>query len=55
MEYEYEYSPAWRYVGKHLHWTDHVERIAEAYTMNVLGIPDDDEVPPVRLIFLSRI
>ncbi|KAI0690914.1 hypothetical protein BC835DRAFT_1280090 [Cytidiella melzeri] len=46
LEYDYEYSPGWRYVGTHLHWTKHIRDLAEQYVNRALGQPVDQPAPP---------
>ncbi|KZT02434.1 uncharacterized protein LAESUDRAFT_815288 [Laetiporus sulphureus 93-53] len=45
-EYEYDYSPAWRFVGTHMHWTQDMQNLADAYVLYAFGLPEDAEVPP---------
>jgi len=46
FEMEYDYSPAWRYVGKYMHWTPALENLANAYVRRALGIQEDAPIPP---------
>ncbi|KAJ7293725.1 hypothetical protein C8J57DRAFT_35960 [Mycena rebaudengoi] len=46
FELEYDYSPAWRYVGKYMHWTPTLLQLADQYVRRAIGIPDDAPIPP---------
>ncbi|KAI0690908.1 hypothetical protein BC835DRAFT_157933 [Cytidiella melzeri] len=46
MEYEYTYAPAWRYVGKHLRWTERLENIAASYVREALSLGAHSNIPP---------
>ncbi|KAI0342152.1 hypothetical protein BDW22DRAFT_1331518 [Trametopsis cervina] len=46
FEYENEYSPAWRKVGAHLHWTEDIEQLAAQYVNTVFGLPLNRPPPP---------
>ncbi|KAJ7808255.1 hypothetical protein B0H14DRAFT_2870753 [Mycena olivaceomarginata] len=37
FEMEYDYSPAWRYVGKYMHWTPELEKLADDYVRRAIG------------------
>ncbi|KAJ7230252.1 hypothetical protein GGX14DRAFT_410269 [Mycena pura] len=41
-----EYSPVWRDVGQHMHWTPRLERLADEYVRQALGIDTEDPIPP---------
>ncbi|KAL0956952.1 hypothetical protein HGRIS_003053 [Hohenbuehelia grisea] len=45
-EWETDYSPAWRYVGQHMHWTKRLEDIAELAVRETLGVSDGAPTPP---------
>ncbi len=47
FELEYEYGPAWREIGKHLHWTEGIESLAAQYVNRALGLPVGHSPPPV--------
>ena len=49
MEYEYEYGPAWRFVGRQLHFTEELEEIAARYVNRAFGLPVNVPTPRVRL------
>ncbi|KAJ7706027.1 hypothetical protein B0H17DRAFT_1035316 [Mycena rosella] len=44
-ELEFDYSPAWRAVGQHMHWTPDLERLADDYVRIALGIEQDRDIP----------
>ncbi|KAF7339343.1 hypothetical protein MSAN_02148100 [Mycena sanguinolenta] len=46
FEMEYDYSPAWRYVGKYMHWTPALENLANDYVRRALGVLEDAPIPP---------
>lgn len=49
FEFEYDFSPAWRYVAQYMHFTPRLEHLADEYVRRALGITDGDEdTPPVR-------
>ncbi|KAJ7103376.1 hypothetical protein B0H15DRAFT_209997 [Mycena belliarum] len=45
-ELEYDYSPVWRFVGKHMHWTPTLERLATDYVRQAIGMTENTPVPP---------
>ena len=49
FEFDYEYGPAWRDVGRHLHWTEDIEDLAVQYVNRALGLPIGHSAPPVGL------
>ncbi|KAJ7619176.1 hypothetical protein DFH06DRAFT_1273898 [Mycena polygramma] len=46
FEMEYDYSPAWRYVGQYMHWTPALTELTNAYVRRALGTPDNVPIPP---------
>ncbi|TCD62408.1 hypothetical protein EIP91_006936 [Steccherinum ochraceum] len=46
FEFDYDYAPQWKDVGKHLYWSDHVADTAALYVKQLLGYPEDGETPP---------
>jgi hypothetical protein len=48
VEYENDYSPAWRFVVQHMRWEPQLEALASTYLRATIGVPDDDPIPPVR-------
>ncbi|KAJ7786565.1 hypothetical protein B0H16DRAFT_1755951 [Mycena metata] len=45
-EIEKDYSPAWREVGQHLHWTASLERLANDYIRRTLHVRHHEPIPP---------
>ncbi|KAH6909017.1 hypothetical protein BKA70DRAFT_1371714 [Coprinopsis sp. MPI-PUGE-AT-0042] len=45
FEFVHDYSPAWRFVGKHLHWNHRLEGIADQYVRKTLGVADGENTP----------
>ncbi|KZT51348.1 hypothetical protein CALCODRAFT_138136 [Calocera cornea HHB12733] len=54
FEWWYDWSPQWRFVGTHMHWTPRVEGIAKEYLMNHFGTNDVDSVPPYIVVHARR-
>jgi hypothetical protein len=52
FEYEYDLSPAWRFVVKHFRWTNRLQTIANGYLRHIFEIPDDKPIPSVRTSYL---
>ncbi|KAJ7446504.1 hypothetical protein B0H11DRAFT_1745723 [Mycena galericulata] len=46
FELEYDYSPAWRYVGQFMHWTPRLEQIADDYVRLAMGVAEGAPIPP---------
>ena len=56
-EYDYDFSPAWRYVATHMHWTERLEAISDLYLRAAFGLQPDQLIPPVsyhRMYFICR-
>ena len=47
FEYEYDYSPGWRFAVKNFRWTDRLQGIADGYLKRMFGVPEEEPVPPV--------
>ncbi|KDQ07960.1 hypothetical protein BOTBODRAFT_38399 [Botryobasidium botryosum FD-172 SS1] len=45
-EWAMDFSPAWRFVGRHAHWTERIKDIAEGYVRRIMGIPEGGHIPP---------
>lgn len=54
FEFEYEYSPAWRFVGRYVRWTKQIEDLAWAYLRNLWDVREDEDVPPVSTSYFWR-
>jgi len=46
FEMEYDYSPAWRYVGQYMHWTPALEKLANDYVRQAVGTHENGPIPP---------
>ncbi|KAF7303293.1 hypothetical protein MKEN_01293400 [Mycena kentingensis (nom. inval.)] len=46
FEMEYDYSPAWRYVGRHMYWTPALNSLADQYIRKAFGIVENGQIPP---------
>jgi hypothetical protein len=53
FEWEKEWSPVWRAVGRHMRWSPVLEKIAERYMRDAFGVRDDEEVPAASLVFCA--
>jgi hypothetical protein len=47
-EWESDYGPAWRFIGRHMHWTPKLLQLAEKYVRDALVIAPYEPTPPVR-------
>ncbi|KAJ7708791.1 hypothetical protein B0H17DRAFT_1030880 [Mycena rosella] len=45
-EWESDYGPAWRFVGRHMHWTPKILELAERYVRETLVIAPYEPTPP---------
>ncbi|KAG0699739.1 hypothetical protein DFH29DRAFT_854523 [Suillus ampliporus] len=45
-EWEWDYSPAWRFVGQHMRWNASIERLADAHARRAMNVPLDEPTPP---------
>ncbi|KAI0068090.1 hypothetical protein BV25DRAFT_1793181 [Artomyces pyxidatus] len=54
FEYEYDLSPAWRFVVKNFRFTSRLQSIAEGYLKRMFGVPEDGPVPPYVAIHARR-
>ncbi|KAG6817946.1 hypothetical protein H0H87_012414 [Tephrocybe sp. NHM501043] len=54
FEMEFDYSPAWRFVGQHLHWSPTIENLAYQYVRRALGTTEDQSTPPWIAIHVRR-
>ncbi|KAI5122360.1 hypothetical protein M0805_004118 [Coniferiporia weirii] len=46
FEFQYDYSPAWRFVGTHAHWNPRIETIARDLVRQTFGVASDAPMPP---------
>jgi len=54
FEYEYDFSPAWRFVVTHFRWTARLQDIANGYIKRIFDVPEKGEVPPYIAIHARR-
>ncbi|KAJ7493298.1 hypothetical protein B0H11DRAFT_2228078 [Mycena galericulata] len=45
-EWEADYSPAWRFVGRHMHWTPKILELAESYVREAFHVASNDSISP---------
>ncbi|KAJ7780325.1 hypothetical protein DFH07DRAFT_1026703 [Mycena maculata] len=45
-EWESDYGPAWRFVGRHMHWTPKILEITEGYVRDALVVAPYEPTPP---------
>lgn len=43
-EFDHDYSPAWNFVGRYMHWNPDLAKLADVYVRRAMGI--DDSVTP---------
>ncbi|KAG6837668.1 hypothetical protein H0H93_004944 [Arthromyces matolae] len=53
-EMEFDYSPAWRFVGQHLFWSPSIEQLAYQYVRRAVGAPEDGPTPLWIAIHVRR-
>ncbi|KDQ07958.1 hypothetical protein BOTBODRAFT_88478, partial [Botryobasidium botryosum FD-172 SS1] len=53
-EWNEDYSPAWRFVGTHVHWSAWVEGLAKEYLRRIFGVKQDADVPPFISVHVRR-
>ncbi|RDB28949.1 hypothetical protein Hypma_015821 [Hypsizygus marmoreus] len=54
FEFEFDYSPAWRFVGQYMYWTPTIERLADQYVRRAIGAAEDHPTPPYIAIHVRR-
>jgi hypothetical protein len=52
FEWKTPWSPAWRFIGQHLKFTDSLTQLATAYVERAFGVTRD-ELPPVSAVPIS--
>ncbi|KAG2022927.1 hypothetical protein CC2G_000641 [Coprinopsis cinerea AmutBmut pab1-1] len=45
FEYDFDFSPAWRFVGQHLHWSSKVQDLIDQYVRRTIGVPEGEKTP----------
>ncbi|KAJ6472032.1 hypothetical protein C8R45DRAFT_874874 [Mycena sanguinolenta] len=53
-EFQHDYSTAWRFVGKYLHWNPRIEGLANNYLRRTFGLPAGAEIPPYIAIHVRH-
>jgi len=54
FEIEEQIRPAWRFVGKHLHWAPQIQALGDAYLRRAFGLGPKDRVPPYIALHVRR-
>ncbi|KAJ7729241.1 hypothetical protein DFH07DRAFT_850334 [Mycena maculata] len=54
FEIALDYSPAWRYVGQYMRWTDPLVKLADEYVRRTLGVDATEPIPPFISIHARR-
>ncbi|KAJ2930506.1 hypothetical protein H1R20_g6581, partial [Candolleomyces eurysporus] len=45
FEFDFDYSPAWRYVGQYMRWTPQLEALVDHYVRRTIGVSDGEVTP----------
>lgn len=54
LEYEYDFSPAWRRVGQFMRWEPRLEALGDVYVRRAIGVPDGEPTPPYISIHIRH-
>ncbi|KAG8858396.1 hypothetical protein FRB96_005281 [Tulasnella sp. 330] len=54
FEWEKDYSPAWRFVGKHLRWSERVLRVVNTTLRKLWDVPEEQDIPKYIAIHLRH-
>ncbi|KAJ6616641.1 hypothetical protein B0H10DRAFT_1799016 [Mycena sp. CBHHK59/15] len=54
FELEHDVSPAWRFVGRHMHWAPKVQEVADSYIRQAFGIDSTESIPPYIAIHVRH-
>ncbi|KAF4623811.1 hypothetical protein D9613_002247 [Agrocybe pediades] len=46
FEFDFDFSPAWLFVGQHMHWTAELESITDGYIRRAFGTQEGQPTPP---------
>ena len=52
LEWEAPWSPAWNFIGTHVHFTNELVDIAKGYLLRAFNLSEGDMVPPVSFFEL---
>jgi hypothetical protein len=44
-EFDFDHSPAWLFVGQHMHWTSRLENLADEYLRRAFGTEQNETTP----------
>lgn len=53
-EWFHDFSPAWREVGTHTHWSPRVQTLANEYLQRHFGVKSAAEIPPFAVVHVRR-
>jgi len=45
-EFDFDYSPAWLFVGQHMRWTQRIQGLVDDYVRRAFGIEQNEATPP---------
>ncbi|PPR02698.1 hypothetical protein CVT26_009801 [Gymnopilus dilepis] len=45
-EFDFDHSPAWNFVGQHMHWTARLKALADQYLRQAFETPENEATPP---------
>ncbi|PFH49812.1 hypothetical protein AMATHDRAFT_146793 [Amanita thiersii Skay4041] len=54
FEFEYDFSPAWRFVGQHMRWAPELEKLADQYVRKAIGLSESDGPTPAYIAIHAR-
>ncbi|KIJ97386.1 hypothetical protein K443DRAFT_681533 [Laccaria amethystina LaAM-08-1] len=54
FEFEFDYSPAWRFVGQYMRWAPRIEHIADKYIRRSFGVTDPQTPTPPWIAIHAR-
>ncbi|TFK25220.1 hypothetical protein FA15DRAFT_703919 [Coprinopsis marcescibilis] len=54
LEWRFRWSPSWRQVGTHLHFTDDLVALAREYVRRAFGHPPNQPLPPLITVHIRR-
>ncbi|PPQ78032.1 hypothetical protein CVT25_015577 [Psilocybe cyanescens] len=46
FEFDFDFSPAWLFVGQHMHWTPKLVALADEYLRKAFGTEENEVTPP---------
>ncbi|KAG2113799.1 uncharacterized protein F5147DRAFT_770445 [Suillus discolor] len=52
LEWELDYSPAWRFVGQHMRWTASMDKFADPHARRAMNVPVTEPTPPYIYIHI---